>query len=339
LIVKIIKIAPILAMLGCAVPVAAKPAYHLVRSVALGAPDRWDYAVFDGPDDRLYVAHGNRLTVLDGRSGFRIGEVEGIEGGTHGTAISHGTGQGYTDDGTNGTAVAFDLKTLKITHRIAVDVDADAVTIDPLSGHVFVVEGDPGTISVIDPRSNAKVATINGGEKMEYAVADRGSVFAAGEGKSDVLKIDSLSNKIVARWPAPDCTSPHGLAIDSAHRRLFMGCTNSMMMVVDADRGNIVAKLPIGRGSDAVAYDPRRQRIFSSNGLDGTITVYQQTSADRYRLLDAIPTAVSGRTMALDPRNGRLFIVAADTDPSATPGGRPRPRPGTLKVLFFDPAT
>jgi len=109
------------------------------------------------------------------------------------------------------------------------------------------------------------------------------------------------------------------------------------MMVVDADNGRVVARLPIGKGSDAVAFDPKRKRVFSSNGADGTISVYQQTSPDAYTALAPVPTAVSGRTMDVDSETGRLFVAAADTDPSPTPGGRPRPRAGTLRLMMLDP--
>jgi YVTN family beta-propeller protein len=317
----------------------ASPAYVLTKSVPLGAPDRWDYTVFDAGSGRVYVAHGDKVAVVDGRSGELIGQVEGVAGGTHGTGISTGTGQGFTDDGRNGVAVAFDLKTLKTVKQVPADKDADAIATDEATGHVFVVEGDPGTISVIDPKTDAVVATVKAGEKLEYAAGDdNGTIYVAGVEKSDLLRIDAHTNTVTAQWPTPNCAKPHGLAFDKAGLRLFMGCVNSTMMVVDADSGRVVAELPIGKGSDAVAFDPKRKRVFSSNGVDGTITVYQQTSPDAYQRLDPIATAVSGRTMAVDPISGRLFIAAADTDPSPTPGGRAVTRPGTLKLLMLDPA-
>jgi DNA-binding beta-propeller fold protein YncE len=328
----------ILAGLAASASAAASPDYRLSRTIALGAPDRWDYAVFDSVDARLYVAHGDRLSVVASRTGEIVGTVEGITGGTHGIAISHATGQGFTDDGRAGTAVAFDLATLKVTHRIAADADADAIARDPRTGHIFVVEGDPGAMTAIDPRTDRPVATIKAGEKMEYAVADNGIVYAAGEANGDLIRIDARTNRVTAHWPTPDCTSPHGLAFDPRRNRLFMGCANATMMVVDAANGRVVAELPIGRGNDATAYDPSHRRVFSSNGIDGTVSVYQQVSADTYRPLSTIQTRVSGRTMAVDPRSGRLFVVAADTAPATTPGGRPKPRPGTLAVLVFDPA-
>jgi DNA-binding beta-propeller fold protein YncE len=116
-----------------------------------------------------------------------------------------------------------------------------------------------------------------------------------------------------------------------------MGCVNNVMVVVDSDTGRTIAKLPIGRGSDAVAFDPVRKRVFSSNGRDGTITVYQEVSPDRYEALPSIQTSVSARTMDVDPKTGRLFVAGADTSPSATPEGRPTVKPGTLRLMIFQP--
>lgn len=321
-----------------AAPALAAPAYTLAKSTALGAPDRWDYVVFNGDTGRVYVAHGDKVAVVDARSGEIVGQVEGIAGGTHGTAVSAATGQGFTDDGRNGLAIVYDLKTMKITKQIPADKDADAIAFDAVSGHVFVIEGDPGAITVIDPKTDAVVATIKAGEKMEYGVGDgHGAVFVAGEEKRDLLKIDAKTNTVVARWATPDCTSPHGLAVDAAHHRAFMGCVNSTMVVVNTDSGAVVAKLPIGRGNDAVAFDSKRKRVFSSNGMDGTISVYQETAPDRYVAMDTISTAVSGRTMDVDSETGRLFVAAADVDPPAAPGGRPRPKPGSLRLMMLDP--
>lgn len=319
-----------------AAPICAAPAYKGAGSIPLGSPDRWDYAVFDSADRRLYVAHGDKVAVIDARRGSVIGSIEGLAGGAHGIAISHAAGRGFTDDGRAGVAVPFDLKSLKTGQPIKADDDADGIAFDAATGHVFVAEGDPGAITEIDPRTDRVVATIKTGEKLEYPVAGGGRVFVAGAGNDDVVAIDARARR-VAHWPAPHCTKPHGLAYDPLRERLFMGCVNATMMVADAKTGKIVAELPIGRGNDAVAYDPVRRRVFSSNGVDGTVSVFQQLDADHYRALDPIVTKVSGRTMALDPQNGRLFVVAADTDPNPN-GGRPIVRQGTVAVLMFDPA-
>lgn len=317
-----------------------RQAYVLAKTIMLGSPDRWDYAVADPAASRVYVAHGDRVTVIDAKTGAVLGQVEGMPGGTHGIGVSAATGQGFTDDGEKGEAVAFDLKSLKVTRRIPAAADADGIAADPLTGRIFVVEGDPGTITVIDPKTNRVVATIKAGEKMEYLAADRrGHVYVAGEGNSDVLKIDARTATIVSRWPAPRCDKPHGMALDEARNRLFMSCVNEKLVVVDAGSGKVVATLPIGKGSDAVAFDPVRRRVFSSDGRDGKVTVYQQKTSDSYEALASIPTVVSARNMTVDTHSGRVFVVGADTEPNATPGGRPKIKAGTVRVMIFDPVS
>ena len=110
------------------------PAYHVTKTVMLGAPERWDYVVFDPSTHNVFVSHDDRVSVVDGRTGTIVGTVEGMPGGTHGFGISAATGKGYTQDRGARVAVAFDLKTLKPVKRIPVDEDADSIAFDPASG-------------------------------------------------------------------------------------------------------------------------------------------------------------------------------------------------------------
>lgn len=323
------------------------PHYRVVRTVALGAPDRWDYVVFSPSSHRVYVAHGDRVTVVDGHTGAIVGEVTGFPGGTHGVAIADAAGRGYTDDGRAGIAGSFSLRTLKPGKHIPAAEDSDAMTFDPSSGHVFVVNGDSGTLTVIDPRTDEAVATVQVGGGLEYVVSGRnGKLYVNGAERKELVRIDTRSNQVDARWPVPQCTSPHGLAIDTAAHRLFVSCVNQVLTVVNADTGATVATLPIGSGTDAAAFDPVRKRIFSSNGRDGTLTIIEEKDADTYVPLGSIKTAITARTMGIDPRTGRLYLAAAELDraaASAPPApGAPRHRgppivPGSLKLLFLDP--
>jgi YVTN family beta-propeller protein len=322
------------------------PQYRVTRTVALGAPERWDYVLFDSSSGRVYVAHGPEVAVVDGTSGAIIGKVTGFPGGTHGVAIVTRVGRGYTDDGKAGEAASFDLKTLSVKQHIKAAEDADAVAFDESSGHVFVINGDTGTVTVIDPKSDAAIASVSVGEKLEFAVSGKnGKVYVNGAGNKDLIRIDSRTNQVDARWPIPECTSPHGLAIDTATHRLFSSCVNNVLMVVDSDSGAVVAKLPIGSGTDAAAFDPKRKLVFSSNGRDGTLSIIQERDANTFVSLGDMKTLVSARTMSLNPETGRLYLVAADVEsgahgkPPATSGsGRPSFVPGSLRLLFLDPA-
>ncbi len=237
--------------------------------------------------------------------------------------------------------MAFDLKTLKTVARIPVDEDADALAYDPVSGHVFVIDGDVGRITVIDPQSDRAIATIDGGiGKLEYAMAEGGKLFVNGADKRVILRIDAATNRIDGQWLVADCTSPHGMALDPASHRLFTSCTNQMMVVLDSDSGRRIATAPIGRGTDAAGFDPNRKLVFSSNGVSGTLSVIAEKDPDHFVSLGEVGTVLTARTMAIDPESGRIFLAAADLDPAAPPptsGRNLKTVPGSFKLLFVDP--
>jgi YVTN family beta-propeller protein len=297
--------------------------------------------VFDPDSKRVYVAHGDRITVVDGRSGAVIGTVEGMPGGTHGVAISHATGKGYTDDGKAGMAVAFDLKSLKVVKQIKAEPDADGIVFDPPSGHIFVIDGDSGRLTVIDPKTDAVVATVDGGGGLEFGVTgNNGKFYVDGAEKNQIVRVDTKTNMADAHWAMPACVKPHGLAIDQEHHRLFASCSNKIMVVVNADTGAVIATLPIGDGTDFASFDPERGLAYSSN-RDGTLSVVAELSPDNFASLPAISTQIGARTMAIDPDSGRIYLVTADmtlNDAASSADSRRRysVKPGSVRLLFLD---
>jgi DNA-binding beta-propeller fold protein YncE len=329
---------------------SARFEYQLVKSAPLGAPDRWDYVLYSPSTRRVFVAHGNRLTVLDARSGRIVGRVGPIPGGPHGIAFDPAAGVGITDDGGLGQAVIFELKTLKVVKRLKVQRGADAVTFDSVSGHAFVIDGDTGSVAVIDPARRRVVTFIHLGGDLEYAVpGDNGQLYVNGVTHHEIFRINTATNRVDATWPMPTCESPHGLAIDLETHRLFASCENQRMVIVNSDTGAVVATVPIGRGTDADRFDPIRNLAFSSNGLDGTLSVIHEVNADTFVPVATVKTALSARTMALDPESGRIYVVAAHTTRTAmerfvtewhTTHHRPKRSPFTpdsLQLLMFDP--
>jgi YVTN family beta-propeller protein len=318
------------------------PQYRLMKTVALGAPDRWDYVVYDSAAHRVYVAHGDLVSVVDGHDGTVLGEVSSFPGGTHGIAIASNSGRGYTDDGKAGTVHSFDPKTFKLVKQIPAAPDADGMVFDPASGHVFVNDGDSGKVTVVDPMTDTAIANIDGGGGVEYSAADgHGKLFVNGEEKNEIIVIYTATNKVLAHYPMPTCERPHGLAIDTESDRVFSTCANGVMVVVDGKSGANIASLPIGNHTDAAAFDPKRKLAFSSNG-DGTITIVRENDAQSFEVAGTVKTAPGARTMSIDPETGRLFLVTADIAgpvPAAGSDGKSRMNfvPGTVKLLFFDP--
>lgn len=343
--------APALATAAGACGDCSSPGYHLVKSVPLGAPNGWDYVLYDPSTHRVFVAHGNRLTVVAGRSGRIVGQVGPIDGGPHGTAFDPPAHLGITDDGRLGQAVIFDLRTLKVIDRLQVQRGADAVTFDPSSGHAFVIDGDTGDVAVVDPVKQRVVTFIHIGGDLEYAVpGDNGELYVNGVTHHEIFRINTATNRVDATWPLPRCESPHGLAIDTRTHRLFASCENQRLAVVDSEDGSLVASVPIGRGTDADRFDPKSGLIFSSNGVDGTLSIIREVNANEFVPVATVKTALSARTMEIDDDSGRIYLVAARTTrkameefmaqwrkthhrPSVSPF-----KPGSLQLLIYDPA-
>jgi YVTN family beta-propeller protein len=337
-----LAVATLIFLASCVSASCADAPYQITKTISLGAGERWDYATFDVDSGRVYVAHGDHVTVVDATNNTLVGEIATLPGGTHGIGISAAAGLGFTDDGKAGTVAAFDLKTLKIVKWLPAAPDADGIVADPATGRIFVINGDSGSITVIDPKSDSVLTTINVGAGLEAAVADgKGKLFVDGADAHDIVTIDAKAMTVLAHYPMPGCERPHGIAIDPELRRVFSTCANKVMIVMDADSGKIIASLPIGMGSDGAAFDPARKIALSSNG-DGTLTVVKENDANSFAVLANFITAKSARTIAIDKKTGRIFLPAADIakiDPPTISGGRPHTTfvPGSMKLLVLSP--
>jgi DNA-binding beta-propeller fold protein YncE len=313
--------------------------YHISKTVPLGAPERWDYLSFEPTSNRLFIAHSDRIDVIDLTDGKIVGQVA-IDG-ANGTAIVPAVGKGYAGSRGGKSAVVFDLNTLKVLKSLPAAEDTDGVIYDPASKRVFLMQGDPHSMTVIDTASDSVVMTIHLGGQPEFAAVDgQGKLYVNIEDLREIQRVDTKTGKVDATWPVKACESPHGLAIDTESHRLFTSCVNSKLLVVNATNGAIVATLPIGKHSDAAAFDSGTKRVFSSNG-DGTLSVIQQHGADQYQSLGEATTQLGARTMALDPKSGRIYLVTgeySEVDPTAKDlRKRYAVKPGSTRLLYVDP--
>jgi DNA-binding beta-propeller fold protein YncE len=320
---------------------STKPAagYHLLKRIEVGGEGGWDYLTVDSAARRLYVSHATRVVVIDLDKGAVVGEIPNTNG-VHGIAIVSELGRGFTSNGRDNTATIFDLKSLKVLGQVKTGTNPDAIIYDPASRRVFAFNGRSADATVIDAASGAVAGTIALGGKPEFAAADgRGMVYVNIEDKSEVVAIDSRKLTATAHWPLSPGEEPSGMAMDRDTRRLFIGCGNKKMIVMNADNGRVVADLPIGDGVDATAFDPETKMAFSSNG-EGTLTVVHEDSADKFSVVENAPTQRGARTMTLDPKTHTVYVATAQfgPPPAATPD-RPRPRPsivpGSFVVLAF----
>jgi YVTN family beta-propeller protein len=311
--------------------------YEVKQKYVLGGEGGWDYLTYDPAGKRLFISRGTHVMVVDPAKGSVIGDIPDTTG-VHGIALAPELGKGFTSNGRDNTVTVFDLKTLKETAKIKIEGEnPDAILYDPASQRIFTFNGRSKNATVIDAAKGTVVATIPLDGKPEFGASDgKGKVFVNIEDKSELTVIDAKKAAVLNTWPLAPCEEPSGLAMDQKHRRLFAGCHNKMMAVVDADSGKVIATPAIGQGVDANAFDADQQLAFSSNG-DGTLTVVHEDSPDKFTVVENAETQRSARTMALDTTNHDVYLVAADFDeaPPAKEGERPRRtmKPGSFTLL------
>ena len=325
---------------GVATSRAGSAGYHRIKTIKLGGDEGWDYITFDPAARRLYVSRATHVVVLDAANGTVVGDIPDTPG-VHGVALAPELNRGFTSNGHAATVTIFDTKTLAVIGHTTTGEGPDAIVYDPASHRVFTMNGRGHTSTAMDAASGQVAGTIDLGGKPEFAVSDgEGHVYVNLEDKSEAVTLDTATLKLSHRWPMAPCEAPSGLAIDRAHRRLFAGCHNNMMVVLDADNGKIIATLPIGAGVDANGFDPGTQSAFSSNGGDGTLTVVHEESPEQFTVVENIQTEKGARTMALDEKTHDIYLVTANFGPlpASTPE-QPHPRPpivpGSVVVLVY----
>jgi DNA-binding beta-propeller fold protein YncE len=314
----------------------AQPAsgYHLIKTYKLGGEGGWDYLTLDSAARRLYISRATHVIVFDIDSGKTVGDIADTPG-VHGIALATELNRGFTSNGREGMVSIFDMKTLKTLNKVQVGDNPDAVLYDPSTKRVFTFNGRSQDATAIDAERGTVVGTIKLEGKPEFAVSDeKGGVFVNLEDKSQLLALDPAKLAVKSRWPLAPCEEPSGLAIDRKNRRLFAGCNNKLMAVVDADSGKVITTLPIGGGVDATAFDDETKLAFASCG-EGVLTVVREESPDKFSVAENAKTQERARTLALDPKTHQVYLVTAKFGPAPAPTvDQPHPRPPVLPDSF-----
>jgi YVTN family beta-propeller protein len=317
--------------------------YQVVAQYPLTGTEGWDYLAFDGKRDRLFVSRARHVQVLDTKTGKLVGEIADTDG-VHGVAFAQDLKLGFTSNGKANTVTVFNLDTLAPVDTIKVSgVKPDFIFYEPAHKRIYTSNGGSANITVIDAATRKVVATIDLGGSPEAIVSDKQgrNLFVNLEDKNELVKIDTQAGKVVARWPMAACEAPTGLAFDQKNERLFAVCHSANMMVLDAKSGKIVKEIASDAHADAASFDAKERLVYSSNG-DGSLTVVHEDAPDTYTVLSKLPTLKGAKTMAVDPKTHRVYLVSAQFGPApAATAENPHPRapivPDTVTVLVAAP--
>lgn len=324
------------ASLALAIPFAAQAAgtYHLAREIPVAGEGGWDYLSVAPKSHRLFVSHASKVIVIDTRTDAIVGEIADTPG-VHGIALASDLGRGFVSNGRADNVSIVDLATLKTIGHVRTGKNPDAILYEPGRREVYAFNGRDQSATVFSAATGEVIVTIPLGGKPEFAQADGDRVFVNIEDKNEVAVIDTHTHAVVAHWPIAPGEEASGMDIDLAHHRLFLGCSNSKMIVLDSIDGRVVANVPAGDGIDAAAFDAETQLAFVSNGRDGTVTVVHEDSPDHFPVVQTLMTERGARTMTVDPVSHKLYLSSAKFLPTGT-GKRPTIVSGSMKVLVCE---
>jgi len=322
-----------------AIPSLAQPApgYRILNSYTLGGEGGWDYLNLDPASGHLFITRGSHVMVVDPANGKPLGDITGLSG-VHGTAFI-GSRAYISEGGANRIAV-IDTESLAKISEIAVGTRPDGILYDAVSKRIFTFNGASKDATAVDPVSGKAVGTVALGGKPEAAVSDgAGTIFVNIEDKSDLVSFDAKTLAVKQHYPLAPCEAPSGMAADLAHGRIFSGCDNKMIAVTDMKTGKVVTTIPIGDGVDANRFDSETGLVFSSNGESGTLTIAHEDSPNKFTVLQNLVTADGARTLELDEKSHRVYVVTADRKPGTPTADHPKPRPvsvpGTFRLIVL----
>jgi DNA-binding beta-propeller fold protein YncE len=280
----------------------------------------WDYLAFDELHHALYIARReDGVLIYDTQRRKITGALPNTAGGNATTLVPELDRIFVTN--LDGSLTVIRHSNRQLLDRVAVGTSADNAFYEPVTKQLVVTMGDDKQMAFVDARTAKVLGKLTlDSEKLEGTAPDgQGRVYMALRDRNKVLQIDVAAQRVTAEFVPEDCVLPNGVAYDAASKRIFVSCRGEHPIIAVLDEsGRTVAKPEIGRGNDILIYDPAAHRLLTSNGFDGTLVAISQVDANTYRLESAVTTRPYARTMALDPKSGRVYLVTADgrVDPS-----------------------
>ena len=300
--------------------------YHIVKRLKIGGEGGWDYLTVDEVARRLYISRSTHVMVVDIETDKVVGDIPDTPG-VHGIAIAPELNRGFTSNGKTDSVTVFDLKSLEVLAHVKTGGNPDSIVYDPASKKVFTFNGRSKNSTVIDAVSGKILKTIPLGGKPEYSAVDgKGKIYVNIEDTNEVVELSSRTLREIQRFSLGSCVEPMGMGLDAEKHRVFSGCHNNIMAILDTKTGS-VSTLPIGANVDGNGFDAGSGLAFSSNG-DGTLTIAREVSPDSFEIVDTVSTQQGSRTMAIDPKTHAIYLPGAQFEQSkesAQIGAKQRP--------------
>lgn len=362
-----------IALIASALP-AQQPStdgpYKVLQRARVGGEGGTDYIIADVAGRRLYIPRSGsravaatdstpakemvpgRITAYNIETLAPVGEVHvtGPTGG-QGAVVDPKSGHGFSS---SNPITMFDTKTLTVIKTIDPGTARpDGILFDSYNERVYVFSHPTKNATVIDAKDGAVLGTIDlGGVPEEGVVDGKGTLYVVmQDAEGSVTKVDVKTMQATAHFPFGDKGGAcNGLALDAKHHVLFAACARSgnppaqpaqpMMVILSSEDGHIITSLPLAGSSDGAVFNPATMEAFSSHS-NGTLTVVKEKSPTSFEVEENLQTMAGARTLTLDSKTGRIFVMSAERGPAPPPppGGGRGPQgtvvPGSFTILMI----
>jgi DNA-binding beta-propeller fold protein YncE len=314
-----VAIIAMLISIGWAQKAATTQPYKVIKTAKVGGAGGFDYVYADVDGRRLYIPRtgpGARVTVFNLDTLEPAGEIPNAN--ARGVAVDPRSNHGFCS---SKPVVMWDTKTLATIKTIDVQGNPDGILFDPFNERVYVFSHSAPNATVINAKDGSLAGTIDLGGGPEQAVTDgRGHVYVDIEDKDNIAVVEAKTLTVTAHYAlSGKGGGPGGLAFDVKNHILFAACHEpATMVILDANDGKIITALPIGSGVDGAVFNPATMEAFSSQG-DGTLTVIKENSPTSFAVTQNVQTQRSAKTLTLDTKTNKIFLIAAEFTPPPTP--------------------
>jgi DNA-binding beta-propeller fold protein YncE len=313
--------------------------YKILKTAKVGGEGGFDYIFADVDSRRLYTPRSGamgHLAVFNLDTLAPVGEIDGVKAG--GAVVDPKSHHGFS---TTKPITMWDSNTLKAIKMIDVDGRPDGIVFDPYTERVWVLSHQPPYATVIDAKEGTVVGTPDLGGGPEQAVSDgKGTIYVNISDKANIAVVDAKTMTVKAHYDVSSKGSGgSGLALDAKNRVLFAyyRMPSPMVVIVNAENGNIITTLPTGVGVDTVAFNPATMEAISAeNG--GSMTFIKEKTPTSFAVEQTLQTMTGAKTLALDTKTNHVLTMTAEFEPApanARPGPAGRPARGPMVLGSF----
>jgi len=287
----------------CAQKTSPPPtAAPLVLTGAIPLPNvkgRIDHFAFDPTHNRLFVsALGNNTEEIIGIGAQTVVHTISGVAAPQGVAYSPETNKLFVGSD-EGKLYVYDGTTFDLITSIDFGDDVDNLRYDAAEKRLYVGYGNEktGAIGMVDAVTNQRMddAAKLGAHPESFQLSTSSSNIYVNLPDLKQIAVINRNKHSIVRWTLTS-ESNFPMALDEPDQRLFVATrAPAQLAIFDTSSGRLVASLPTVQDSDDLYYDSARNRVYVCGG-EGYISVFQRDSADHYKLLAKVQTAIGART-------------------------------------------